>query len=256
MRALRIYSYFLAVFVFCISCSSGIRSRTAPYNIARSSSWERLNLYGVDNNILGFSEDFFLEIARREKIDIRLISSNELPLTSLLEQNDIDGIITTLEPTEQNSRDYVFSEPYFVMGPILVVRVDAPYRSLQDLEAKDIGFDRNELAGYQLNEEINANFLPYDDIIRAVEDLGRHRLDGVVVDAIIAYRLAAGMYQGSIRVVPPPLKPIAFRLVVKKGKNEELIALFNKELQEMKKSGLYDKMLLYWSLFNAQGQRE
>jgi polar amino acid transport system substrate-binding protein len=233
-------------------CKIGNHKRTSPYVIGKNpGSFVSLSLYGAEKNVSGFSDDLVYEIAKDQDIQVRLFISDASPITSLLDEENIDGVLSAQAPTEQRMRDYIFSEPYFILGPVLVVRQDATYNSLQEMGSREVGYDRGSTTALQLTDTGEVIFTPYDDMLRAFEDLENGRVDGVVCDAIVAYRLASNLYRGKVRISGPPLVPIALRLVVKKGKSEELIPLFNKGLEDLKKTHMYQKILRYWALYDV-----
>lgn len=240
---------FLVCLLLFVACTSS-HKRTAPYVIARSSGWTHVNLYGAEKRVLGFSDDLLYEVSQLENIPIQLMLTPETPSLSLLDDGEADAILSGLQPNDQNMQSYLFSNPYFLSGPVLLIQQSAPYTSLTDMNGKIIGYDRNYNWALLLTDTGNTIFRPYDDTNAAIEALINGNIDGVVADALIAYKSASGLYRGLIRAVGPPLLPLGIRLIVKKGKNEELVSEFNDGLQKLKESGLYDKMLRYWGLFD------
>ncbi len=249
---LRVVCLLLLAFIAIMGCTTDQSKRRTPYIIGQNGQWESLNLCGKENNVSGFSDDLLREIGRVEGITMQVVSTNQSPVITLLNQEGIDAVLTSLATSGQNMRRYDFSQPYFLAGPVLVIRKNASYTSLDQMKAKDIGFERGNVWALQLANTADAVFLPYDDILRAFDDLQKGSLDGVVVDAVVGYRLVGGIYRTVLKIAGPPLVPMALRLVVEKGKNEELIQHFNHGLEVVKKDGLYTKMLHYWGLFDAE----
>ncbi len=235
------------------SCTSHPPERQTPYVIARSSVLEQLPLRGLEKNFFGFSQDLFTQIANLEKYKFILITSETLPLVSLLDDGEADAVVSVVEPTDWLRREYLFSQPFFVMGPVLVVKTDSPYTKNKDLMGKTVAYQRELLTESLYTDRYNFNLVPYNtDVTHAVDDLLHGDIDAMIVDSLIAVQLEASLYKNAIRILVPPVKPVGLRLVVQVGKNEELIDKFNEGLEEIKKSGLYDKMLNYWGLFDAQ----
>lgn len=248
---LRIVFFLLLILITDVSCSRNARKRTTPYVIAQNNAWEFLNLYEKEKNITGFSDDLLAEISKIEKIDIQTVATNKTPIVSLLRQNGIDGVLSALAPDEQNMRRYDFSVPYFVLGPVLVVRQNDPAHTLEEMGHREIGFERGYFWALQLANTTDAIFDPYNDVMPAFDDLKRGVIDGLIVDSMVAYRVVGSTYKGILRVAGPPLASVAIRLIVQKGKNKELLDHFNHGLEAVKKSGLYLKILRYWDLFDA-----
>jgi polar amino acid transport system substrate-binding protein len=238
---------FLLIFFLAIGCTAQPPRKTS-YTVAQGSFWEFVNFYGIDKTVLGFSNDLLLQINVLEGVQIRTITTSDHPLTNALERKDIDAIITALPIDAVSQRLYRFSDPYFEFGLVLLTRRNSSYQTLDDLKNREIGVERSSgFAAAAQNE--NYYFLrTYDDTFRAVEDLVKGKIDGVVLNSILANRLISGLYKDSIHIVGAPILPVGLHLVVKKGENEELIELFNHSLSTLKESGVYQKLLDYWGL--------
>src|SRR5581483_5979184 len=94
-----------------------------------------------------------------------------------------------------------------------------------------------------------AFFTPFDEMTQAADALVRGNLDAVIMDSDAVYRFNKGLFRGLLRVIGPSLMETSIRLCVKRGRDKSLIDLCNKGLQELRRSGLYEKMLLYWDLY-------
>jgi len=215
-------------------------------------NWETINVYGAEKKLAGFSDDLLYEIAKVEEFSVRIHPTNRYASFEQLNRGVLDGILTGVVPDEQNQRLYHFSEPYFVTGPVLLVRINSPYQSLKELEGREVGFDRSYSWALKMRDATSTVFRPYDDVERSLDDLAEGHIDGLILDAVVAYSTVSGPYRYSLRIATKPLITMGVRLVVKIGGNaEELVPLFNKGLEEIKKVGLYPKMLRYWGLFDA-----
>ncbi len=247
----RFYIWLLySLVLFLYSC--GESNTKQNYQIARNIQWDEISFYGAEKNVLGFSDDLILEIAKMQKFQPKLMTFTRGSIMQALERKDVDAVLTAKQPTERNRKKYLFSEPYFIVGPVLLIRKESSFTALKDLSNREVAYERSYQWPLLLTESSFCILRPYDEVLKAVEDMVRGRVDAVIMDAIIANRLSNGLYHNSIKIAGPPLKPIGLYLAVKKGGREELIARFNKGLAKTKKEGLYSKMLLYWGLFDAE----
>jgi polar amino acid transport system substrate-binding protein len=220
--------------------------------IARSASWDNVELSGTAKNVLGFSEDLLTQIAEVEHFQYSIYTaSEEKSLLDLLDEKGIDAVFTAAEPTQMNESKYLFSDPFFTIGPVLLVRQDSSFMTTHDLQDADIAFERNGPWGVVGANLMQAHFQPYDQLGKALNNVDEGSIDAVIIDAIAAHHLVQGLYKGSLRIIGPPLTPISLRVAVKRGKHEEFIKLFNEGLKTVQKSGLYSKILNYWDLYNA-----
>jgi ABC-type amino acid transport substrate-binding protein len=241
---------FLLVLLLAASCSFGIHKKKTSFVIARSTSWEHAELYGLEKNLSGFIEDLLDDMAKQENIQIRLVVQDQYSLLSYLEREEIDGVLTMFEPDSSQKEQYRFSEPFFVFGPVLVVRAGATYKSLKDMKDRQVGIERHFFPAVSSKENSSSIFVPYDTPKAALEALLNSEVDGIIIDAAIAYKLYSGADRDKIQIVGKPLRPYAFRLVTRKGKSDELVDYFNHALITLKSTGLYYKILKYWGLFD------
>ena len=218
--------------------------------IAQNTTWERLNLYGKEKNVSGFSNDLLQEISQLEKFKIKLVQTNQFPVVDLLKDEGIDAVLSTLSPDERNIKLYQFSDPYFTVGPVLVVKEGSLISSIQDLQGRGVGFERGYNWAISLAARTDIIFQPYSEVSQAFDALKRGEIEGVLCDSMVANHMVQAHYKGILRLTGPLVDFMGIRLVVKKGKNEELIVQFNEGLKKVKETGLYYKVLRYWSLFD------
>jgi len=222
------------------------------YVVVRNIFWESIDLKGTQKSVQGFSDDLLYDIAQQEKFHVQIISTDAVPIISALNNPKVDGVLSAYAPTPNNEKYLNFSHPYFVVGPVLVVRNGAPVSSLDDMNGKEVAFERGYPYAIQLSGTSSCFFRPYDKISSALDDLLNKTVDGVIMDSTIAFQFIQGFYAGKIHIVGAPLKPTALRLIAIKGENDELIEMFNKGLKEFHSNGKLVELLQYWNLYDAQ----
>lgn len=236
--------------VFCTGCFKDNQVKT--YTLYRSVGAENAHLYGTEKNVQGFTDDLFFEIAKNEGFKINFVTVPNRQMLSLLGRNRVDGVLTTQIPAHRDEKFYLLSDPYFSFGPVLLLRADDTLEHFKSIKVKVIGFGRNYGEDLTTREDLGYVFRPYEQVITAIEELISSRIDAVVVDSIYGHQLASGLYANKIKVATALFKVTKFRLAVKKGKNDELITLFNTGLEKLRKDGTYDKMLEYWALYEPK----
>ena len=103
------------------------------YRIARDPSWYPLNLLGKERQLLAFSDELFLAIARDQGINIVLLKTSSVSLFPGLFQHHYDAVISTMPPTSFNRRRFNISNPYYLVGPVLVVHCFQPRKDFVTL---------------------------------------------------------------------------------------------------------------------------
>lgn len=234
---------------FCGACfRSHPQPRTTPYIIAYPNTWEDIQLFGSEQSVVGFSSDLMYEIAQKGGFRASLVMADVKTFPSILEEGKVDAVITAEPSTPVTDQFYEFSTPFFAGGTVVVVPTNSPYKQTDDIRQGEIAYIRGEGLDIALGVKTSWIFKPYESTTQAINDLQAGKVDGLVMRFIKASQLSKIFYRGSIRILMPPLVKQNIRLAVRKGKNHELLELFNKGVEEYIKSGEYTKLLEYWDI--------
>jgi polar amino acid transport system substrate-binding protein len=238
------------LFSLCLGagCSKSSASRTEPYVIAYPSTWEQIRLYGSEQSVVGFTSDLIYEIAKRAGFQTRMVMGDPDAFPAMLESGKVDAVITAEPSNPVNDQFYEFSEPYFVGGTVVVVPANSPFTNTDELKNVEIAYDRSEGLDLALGVKTTWIFKPYDNTTEALDAMLVGKADGMVLHYIRARQLSKSLYRNSIKILMPPLIKRTIRLAVRKGKNHDLIALFNKGVESYLKSGEYKELLEYWGI--------
>lgn len=226
----------------------GNKPKQGTYTIFRSKNIEGIQLQGKEFSIQGFTDDVFFEIARMQGIRIKIATLDRGKTGELLRMRGADGVVGIVDATLQYRKQYLISEPFFTFGPVVVMRSDDVYVNPDSLKNKVVGFDRAYAGLVQNRDDLSFILKPYDQMTYAMEDLVNGQIGAVILDSIRAYQLVGNFYANKLKVASGPLIVTDFCLIVKQGKNDELIRLFNDGLEQLKSKGTYQKILDYWGL--------
>lgn len=234
------------IFISFFSCSK--ESKKNIYKIGRDVNWSSVNLQGREKNMSAFVEELLQEVSLREQIKIQLYSIKGDGLIHALDRQ-YDGVLSSLTPS--NLSDYLFSDPFYLLGPVLLTRESTKISSLKDIEGMIVGIP-GELSTVFTGDILfpSVHFVTYENVNRALSNLLSNSLDGVILNSIPAYAYVTGYYAGKVKVVTPPLTDLGLRLVATKH-SPELIKYFNKALKDMMEDGTYERLLKRWDLFNT-----
>jgi ABC-type amino acid transport substrate-binding protein len=233
-------------------CFGGAKQHKSSYRIVRGNFWNDSTLNTVEKRIQGFSDDLLFTIGQLYKLRIQIQTINSSVSLNMLDNKDVDAIVSAMNPTPQILRDYQFSHPFFVEGPVIVCRYGENFTNLESLKDRVIGVSRVYLWSLDLINGSQSIYQPYDDTSALIEALLNSQVDAIIINSIVASQMSKGLYLNKIHVTSTPLKVRGLRLVVKKGTNDELVADFNEGLKVLIEKGTYSRMLKYWELFNAQ----
>lgn len=223
------------------------------YVIGEDINWTNINLMGKERSISAFSSDLMKEIALEEGARFRISLVQNAEILEKLESQELDGILTALEPNVIYRNRFIFSEPYFLLGNVLVLPIEAQLSGFNEKAKKIIGVNPTDTSILQLENRSQFELKMYDNILKALSDVEQRRIDGAIFLALPAYIYTRTFYDKKLRVATTPLTNEGLRLMaLKSQKGEELIKLFNEGLAASKKNGKYDHLIKNWGLVNPE----
>jgi polar amino acid transport system substrate-binding protein len=243
----------LVLMLFMRACSSSDFDKTRVYQIARDPRWTALNLMGKERNMTAFSDDLLVAIAKEEQLRLSVIGVNSDELISRLERKEYDAILSSTYPSSHLQDLFAFSDPYFLIGPVLIVSIDSELDSSEELSNKIIGIQRGSPLLLQAKRYPNIQLRPYDTTLQALAELDSGAIDGVLEFAFPAYTYIRSFYPSTLKVSSSPLNDEGLRLITLKNEmGENLIETFNEGLRKIKENGTYERLIQEWGLINAE----
>ena len=256
-KAIRIYFRYVAGVLLLLmigfgifrACSSTTEEDNGLYHIARDPNWNPLQLFDKEKNMSAFTNELLFEIARREKIHLELLRATSDDLLDGLKDGNYDGILSSIRPGAINRDLYEFSDPIYLLGPVLIVRSSSNIASLSDLQYKVLGV-RQVSSNPELQTFADISIRNYENVLSALMDLDRGLIDAVLMESLPAYQYLLGIFNGKLKIVSKPMTDLGIRLVARHdGKSEtRLIHRFNEGLKAVKADGTYDALLTKWGL--------
>lgn len=234
-------------------CSNHSRaSRQNNFKIAFDATWYPLQIPDKEKNMVAFSTELLLDIADEEHLQIELIASGTDSLLDRLDNGDYDAILSGMQPDAMHNHYYTFSNPYFLLGPVLVVAQNSPIHSFQEMAKKTVGIRTGTFMVFNVPQPPSMIVITYDYMLSAFADLEKGLIDGVILDLIQAYSYTSGFYAGRLRIATAPLSNTGLRLLAKRTTPlNPLIEHFNDGLDTLKETGAYKELLLRWDLFQT-----
>lgn len=199
----------------------------------------------------GFEIDIAKSIAKKilgddPKIDFTGVTAKTRG--PLLDNGDVDMLVSTFTITEERKLSYNFTQPYFVDGVGLLVKKAAGINSLADLDGKKIGVAQSATSKTAIQEEadklgIKVSFLEFASYpeIKAALDSGR--VDCFSVDGSILF----GYLDDSTMILEDRFSPQEYGIATKLN-NKGLAEYLDAEIQAMKDSGELQTLLEKWGL--------
>lgn len=242
----------LILFWYFFFTSAGLEKREDHvYRIARDGMWYPEFLMGKEKNMTVFSNELMIEIAKRQNFKIELLFSSASNLFKGLENEDYDGVLASLSSGVQQKEIFLISQPYYLLGSVLIVRADSTAQSLADLTGKTVGIRAGYPTPPKLQLYPNVLVKYYENMSKALADLNNNSLAGVIMEIVPAYAYSSAYYRDTLKVLTPQLTNNGLSLItLKKEKNAWLIEQFNAGLKAIKEDGTYEQLLYKWDLYN------
>jgi polar amino acid transport system substrate-binding protein len=139
--------------------------------------------------IVGFEVEIADALARRLGVRPVFVQNDWHLLVPAMERGDFDVILNGLEVTPARRAQVEFTRPYFAFDATLVVRKDeTAVRSLADLRGRKVGTLGGSLSHDIVAADPDVELVLYEGTEEPYLDLEQGRIDGVVLDHIIADR--------------------------------------------------------------------
>ena len=200
--------------------------------------------------LIGFEVEIMDAIARRLGVKARMVQYAWSNLVPSLERGDFDVIANGLEATPERQDRILLSEPYYVYAETLAIRRGDPYRSLFDLSGKRVG-SLNQTYAWDILRMLPLEEVPYEGNQEPYDDLELGRIDGVLLDNIIADRYGCIPSRPALSCIPYDIARGTYVIGIRKG-DAELKHAIDGALAEMRKDGELERILTKHELWDVR----
>ena len=218
--------------------------------VAHDATWPPMEFISKETKqVIGYSVDYMDAVAK--EAGFKAVHKNVAwdGIFAGLENGNYNVIASSVTITEERSKQYDFSIPYYTVRQAVVTSKDSNAATLDDLKGKTLGGQLGTTGYFAIKNIPDANAKSYDEIGLAMEDLFNGRIDGVVCDDPVAvqYALMQEEYKAKLKVafIIPTDTPEEYGFVVRKGEKETL-DLVNKGVQAVKDKGIEKELQAKW----------
>jgi len=195
--------------------------------------------FGSGTGVQGMDVDIGNEIGKDLGIEVRWVKSSGYDhMFELLQNGEVELLISSVAIDSRRSEDFLFSEPYFDSGDTIVYTLQGPeLKSISDLSGKKIGVQagRPAAAFIEAQETLNATVTKYPTFDDALGAANRTEIDAVVGDEpILTYSTFKSF--GNLLTSGTVLNRYQYAVVVRKNE-KELLAQINGTLKRLRDSG-------------------
>ncbi len=254
----KIMSLFLVLMLVFASCgekqadgkgeASSDKSGGAVIKVALADDYAPMEYRDENNELVGFDIDFIKALEKELGMKIEIVTMAWDGLFVGLENDKHDMVISAVSITPERLESYEMSKPYLASGQVVVVnKNNVDIAKAEDMAGKKIGVQTQstgEAAAMKQNEKTPFELTSYDDVSAIFNDIKTGRLDGSVVDYLVAMEyVAKNPDDYDITNVILSNEPLA--VCMKKG-NADLKAKVEDALKKMQENGELKKISEKW----------
>ncbi len=240
----------LLVFGF-VFINADVAKAEKVYRIVADNSFAPFDfLDAKTNKYVGVDMDLLAAIAADQGFKYKVDNVGWNASLGNLNAGQADGMIAGMTITPERQKSYDFSDPYFEDGQTLFVAKNSKLKSLEDLKGKVVAI-KTGTQGAKYVDSIKDKYgfttqsFEGSDAVYAAVQTGN--VDAGAEDySVISYRISTAnlplmLFGEKVNVGP-------YGFAVLKGKNPELIKMFNAGLKNIKANGTYKKILAKYGM--------
>lgn len=230
-------------------CGGGTTEEAAPeatvYNIATDTTFAPFEFQNEAGEFIGIDIEILAAIAEDQGFEYELNPLGFSAAVAALESNQTDAVIAGMSITEEREQKYDFSAPYYDSGVVMAVSAtDETVKTYADLAGKKVAV-KTGTEGASFAESIkDANgfeVVYFDESPFMYEDVKTGNSAACFEDYPV---MGFGITQGNgLKMVTDMEKGSSYGFAVLKGKNTELLEMFNAGLENIKANGTYQAII-------------
>jgi len=235
----------LGLIIGLAGCGSKNEGSSDSYIIATDTTFAPFEFTDKDNNFTGIDVDILAAIAKDQNFKYELQSLGFDAAVAALESGQADGVIAGMSITDERKEKYDFSQAYYDSGVVMAIKADdTSIKSYEDLSGKKVAC-KTGTEGATFAESIKDKYgfeiSYFKDSPKMYEDVKTGNTVACFEDyPVMGYGISQG---NGLKMVTDMEKGSSYGFAVLKGKNAELLKMFDEGLKNIKASGEYQKIL-------------
>jgi len=215
------------------------------YTVATDTTFAPFEFQDKQGKFVGIDMDLLRAIAEDQKFTVDIKPLGFDAALQAVQANQVDGVIAGMSITDKRKQVFDFSEPYFESGiQMAVLKTNDDIKSYEDLRGKRVAV-KNGTQGATFANSIKDKYgfqvVSFADSSSMFDEVKTGNSVAVFEDyPVLLYGIAQG---NGFKTVTPKEEPTGYGFAVNKGRHAELLQKFNAGLDNLKKSGRYDKII-------------
>lgn len=215
------------------------------YNIATDTTFAPFEFQNEAGEYVGVDIEILAAIAEDQGFEYELNPLGFTAAVAALESNQTDGVIAGMSITADRQKKYDFSAPYYDSGVVMAIAADNDtIKSYDDLKGKKAAV-KTGTEGATFAESIKDQYgfelVYFDESPLMYEDVKTGNSAACFEDyPVIGYGITQG---NGLKMVTDMEKGSSYGFAVLKGKNTELLEMFDAGLKNIRDNGTYQEIL-------------
>ena len=245
----------LGLALFFIGCGDNSDKKTAAnapeaskevvYKVGSSADYPPFEYLDDKNQIVGFEIDLLNEITKKTGIKFDVTNMSFDGLIPALKTGKIDIAISGMSATDERRKSVDFTKPYYFSENLFIRKKgsDVNKDNLNDKKiSAQVGTIQEDAA-----KKITTQSIPAENVAAAIMSLNAGKIDVVLTDSPIGVEFLKQNpdLEEFLRL---PDGTEGFAMAFDKGKYTDLVKKIDAAIEELQKSGEFDKMLAKYGL--------
>lgn len=216
------------------------------YLVATDTTFAPFEFTNDAGEFVGIDVDLLAAIAADQGFKYELNSLGFDAAVAALESNQADAVIAGMSITPKRQKDYDFTDSYYQSSVCMAVKSGSDIKGLEDLKGQKVAGKTGTQSldwAESIKDEYGFEITYFDTSDMMYQDVQTGNSVACFEDTpVMEYGVAQG---NGLEIVAKEEDEFAspYGLAVMKGKNPELIEMFNAGLANIKESGEYDEIL-------------
>lgn len=239
----------IGLFIGCGTNSETAKNKEGEqktYEIACDSKYAPFS-FEKDNKYEGIDVELLEAIAKEEGFEYNLKPMEFSAVIPGLKSGLLDGAIAGIGMTDERKQALDFSKGYYEAGLAIVTSSDNNIiNGESDLNGKTVAIKKGTAGAIfaeENQEKYNLKLSYLEDSPTMFLDVENNNSDFLLEDyPVIAYKINNDK-DSKLKIVGNKVTTVDFGFAVDKGKNSELLKMFDEGLEKIKQNGKYDEIV-------------
>ena len=220
---------------------------TKNYIIATNTEFAPFEFKNNLGEYVGIDIDLLSAIAKEQGFTYELVPMTFNEMLRALAAGEVDAAMGGISITEEREKIFDYSEPYLEGG--IVMAVDAvrnDIKDFEDLKGKTVAVavalgTEAEAYAESIKDQYGFQVVTFDEFNQVYQDVLNGNSQALFEDyPVVGFLISQGV---ELKIISDIERKSPYGFAVQKGKNAELLEMFNKGLEDLKKSGKYEEII-------------